>query len=165
MEIAGLESIKRLGSLRHKQRFGESIVGDRRESSPYEISYLDSVEWRLLCKKKLVKADLQKLKDAIHNNYFFEMFVEDLPMWGYIGDTADEDIIVGEVEGSKTFLFTHLHFNLGYNNNQIVSAKVTTDVRNCFLMFKVTFFETLREIELTLLAIFSVGPPSGYHRS
>jgi transmembrane 9 superfamily protein 1 len=141
VEIAGLESIKRLGRLRHKQRFGESIVGDRRETSPYEISYLDSVEWRLLCKKKLVKEDLQKLKDAIHNNYFFEMFVEDLPMWGYIGDTADEDIIVGEVEGSKTFLFTHLHFNLGYNNNQIVSAKVTTDVRNCFVMFKVTFLK------------------------
>eukprot|EP00980_Cylindrotheca_fusiformis_P026342 scaffold15908_cov132-Cylindrotheca_fusiformis.AAC.5 len=39
------ESVKR-------QRFGESIVGDRRgEISPYEISFLDSVDWRLLCKK------------------------------------------------------------------------------------------------------------------
>ena len=73
--------------------------------------------------------DIVKLKEAIHNNYFFEMFVEDLPMWGYIGDIADEDMIVGEmIDGSKTYLFTHLNFILGHNNNQIVSAKVTTDV-------------------------------------
>jgi Endomembrane protein 70 len=120
---------KREGAIRHKLRMGESLVGDRRESTPYEVTFKDSVEWRLLCKSELEKSDLQKLKDAIHNNFFFEMFVEDLPMWGYIGDISDEDIIMGEVEGSKTFLFPHLHFFLGYNEDQIVSAKVTTDVR------------------------------------
>lgn len=73
--------------------------------------------------------DIEKLKDAIANNYFFEMFVEDLPMWGYIGDIEDEDMIVGEMMGaSKTYLFTHLNFIIGHNNKQIVSAKVTTDV-------------------------------------
>lgn len=122
-------SEKRLGAQRHRQRLGESIVGDRRETSPYEISYDDSVEWRMLCKKHLIPQDVKKLKDAIHNNYFFEMFVEDLPMWGYIGDIIDEDLIVGEMvdTGSKTYLFTHLNFIIGYNHNQIVTAKVTTD--------------------------------------
>ena len=121
---------KRLGAQRHRQRLGESIVGDRRETSPYEISYDDSVEWRMLCKKHLKPKDVEKLKDVIHNNYFFEMFVEDLPMWGYIGDIIDEDLIVGELvdTGSKTYLFTHLNFIIGHNHNQIVSAKVTTDV-------------------------------------
>ena len=123
-------SEKRLGAQRHRQRLGESIVGDRRESSPYEISFDDSVEWRMLCKRHLLPVDVKKLKDAIHNNYFFEMFVEDLPMWGYIGDIIDEDLIVGELvdTGSKTYLFTHLNFIIGHNHNQIVSAKVTTDV-------------------------------------
>jgi len=122
------ETEKREGKLSHKLHFGESMVGDRRKSSPYEISFRDTVEWRLLCKKGLKPDDLKTFKDAIHNNYFFEMFVEDLPMWGYVGDTADEDILVGEVEGSKVYLFAHLHFYLGYNDDQIVSAKVTTDL-------------------------------------
>jgi len=114
---------------RIKMSTGETIVGDRRESSPYEVSYDDSVEWRLLCKVHLVAEDLSKLKDAINNNYFFEMFVEDLPMWGYLGDIENEDMIAGEMMGnSKTYLFTHLNFIIGHNNNQIVSAKVTTDV-------------------------------------
>lgn len=122
---------KRTGAIRHSQRLGESIVGDRRETSPYELSFGDDVEWRLLCKKVLQKDDLQAFKDAIHHNYFFEMFVEDLPMWGYIGDAVKEDIIMGETTESKTYLFTHLHFRIGYNakSKQIVSAKVTTDVR------------------------------------
>ena len=42
------EAEKREGALRHKQRLGESIVGDRRESSPYEISFEDSVESHVL---------------------------------------------------------------------------------------------------------------------
>jgi len=119
---------KREGAVRHKQRLGESIVGDRRETSPYEISFGDSVDWRLLCKKTLNKEELFSLKEAIHKDYFFEMFVEDLPVWGYIGDTMDEDMIMGEVESSKTYLFPHLHFYIGHNNERIVAAKVTTDM-------------------------------------
>lgn len=124
LEIKG----NRIGAERHKQRLGESIVGDRRETSPYELSFQDDVEWRLLCKTTLNQADLIKLKEAIHNNYFFEMFIEDLPMWGYVGDIENEDEILGEVEGqSHTYLFPHLHFRLGTNKNQIVSATVTTE--------------------------------------
>lgn len=125
VEISGE---KREGSLRHRQKFGESMVGDRRETSPYEITFGDSVDWRLLCTKTLNQEELAAVKDAIHKDYFFEMFVEDLPMWGYIGDTVDEDIIMGEVAQSKTYLFPHLHFYLGHNNKRIVAAKVTTDM-------------------------------------
>jgi transmembrane 9 superfamily member 1 len=127
VDLPDFETEKRLGAQKHRQRLGESIVGDRRETSPYEISYGDSVEWRLLCKKLLRPTDIESLKEAIHNNYFFEMFVEDLPLWGYIGDVTD-DYLMGETEGSKTYLFTHLHFYIGQNLNQIVAAKVTTDV-------------------------------------
>jgi transmembrane 9 superfamily protein 1 len=127
-DSSGVKGQKREGALRHGQRLGESIVGDRRETSPYEISFLDSVDWRLLCTSTLQKTQMEKFKEAIHNNYFFEMFVEDLPMWGYIGDVTDEDFLIGEVKGSKTYLFPHLHFYLGYNGDQIVAAKVTTDV-------------------------------------
>ena len=118
----------RVGAERHKQRLGESIAGDRRETSPYELSFWDNVEWRLLCKTTLGEKELTQFKEAIHNNYFFEMYIEDLPMWGYIGDFEDEDAILGEMEGvSHTYLFPHLHFNVGVNNGQIVSIIVTTE--------------------------------------
>jgi hypothetical protein len=129
VELPEPDREKRVGAQRHRQRLGESIVGDRRETSPYEVSFNDNFEWRLLCKKLLLPQDIVKFKEAIHNNYYFEMFVEDLPMWGYIGDVDEEYSIMGEAQGGRTFLFTHLHFILGYNMNQIVAARVTTDVR------------------------------------
>ena len=117
----------RIGAEKHKMRLGESIAGDRRETSPYELSFHDDIEWRLLCKSTLGTKELTKFKEAIHNNYFFEMFIEDLPMWGYIGDFEDEDAILGEMEGSHTYLFPHLHFKVGTNKNQVVSVTVTTE--------------------------------------
>jgi hypothetical protein len=123
-----VEKQKPLGALR---QLGEYIVSKvrSRERSPYEVSYGDTFDFRLLCMKKLLPKDLVAFKEAIHNDYAYEMFVEDLSMWGYIGDTRDEDLIVGEVTGSKTYLYPHLHFYLGHNKNKIVAAKVTTDVR------------------------------------
>lgn len=117
----------RVGAEKHKHRIGEHLAGDRRETSPYELSFNDDVEWRLLCKTTLGSAELNKLKEAIHNNYFFEMFIEDLPMWGYVGDFEDEDAILGEMDGSHTYLFPHLHFKVGTHKSQIVSVTVTTE--------------------------------------
>jgi len=47
-------------------------------------------------------------------------------MWGYIGEIVGEDALLGEIEGSKTYLYTHLHFKLGYNKGRIVSAELST---------------------------------------
>jgi transmembrane 9 superfamily member 3 len=29
---------------------------------------------------------IKELKEAIEGDYFFELFIDDLPMWGYIGE-------------------------------------------------------------------------------
>lgn len=58
------------------------------------------------------------------------MYVEDLPMSGFIGDIMDEDVVAQDIMGTgegKTYLFPHLHFTLGVNENKIVSAIVRTD--------------------------------------
>ena len=108
----------------HKQRLGEKLTGDRREAAPYEIGFQDSLPATALCTESLSAADLARFKDAIHESYFFEMFVEDLPMWSYVGDVEAEDLLIGEVQGSRTLLYTHQHFQLGTNGGQIVSATV-----------------------------------------
>ncbi len=39
-----------------------------------------------------------------------------------------EDFLIGKsIQGAGVFLFPHLHFSIGYNNDQIVSANVSTD--------------------------------------
>lgn len=116
----------RVGDEKHHQRLGEKLVGDRRHTSPYELHFKTDIPTRSLCTADLIPDDVVKFKNAIHKDYFFEMYIEDLPMWGFIGEAYDEDLILGETSDSKTVLFTHMHFEIGYNEDQIVSARVVT---------------------------------------
>jgi Endomembrane protein 70. len=118
------------GAVKHKQRLREAMAGDRRESSPYALSYGENVENRVLCKKRFGSDELNMFKDAIENSYFFEMYVEDLPMYGFLGDIENENLIQKDITGEGdgiTYLYPHLEFQLGMNKGKIVSALVQTD--------------------------------------
>jgi hypothetical protein len=78
----------------------------------------------------MLRFQIQELKNAIEADYYFEMFVDDLPMWGYIGEVMHEELLLGKaIQGSSVYLYPHLHFVLGFNQDQIVVANVTTDVK------------------------------------
>ena len=97
-------------------------------ATPYELTFLDPVPWRSLCEEYLEPNDLKELKFAIEDDYFFELFFDDLPMWGYLGEVVHEEFLLGKsIQGARVYLYPHLHFSFGYNNDQIVSANVTTD--------------------------------------
>lgn len=49
-------------------------------------------------------------------------------MWGYLGEVVHEEFLLGKsIQGARVYLYPHLHFSIGFNNDQIVSANVTTD--------------------------------------
>lgn len=49
-------------------------------------------------------------------------------MWGYVGEVTHEEFLLGKsIQGARVYLYPHLHFSVGYNNDQIVSVNVTTD--------------------------------------
>ena len=79
------------------QALVENIAGDRKETSPYDVTFGDQVPWRQLCDVTLTPDQVKAFKDAVHQDYFFEFFVEDLPMWGYVGEIVGEDLLLGEV--------------------------------------------------------------------
>ena len=73
---------------------------------------------------------LKAFKAAIEDDYFFEMLIDDLPMWGYLGEVVHEEFLLGKsIQGARVYLYPHLHFSIGFNNDQIVTANVTTDAR------------------------------------
>mmetsp|Transcript_27999 Transcript_27999/g.85882 ORF Transcript_27999/g.85882 Transcript_27999/m.85882 type:complete len:588 (+) Transcript_27999:41-1804(+) len=111
---------------RHED-FGEGLVGDRRIAAPYEITFLDHAPWRLLCERVYSRSDLKSFTRAIENDYYFEMFIEDLPMWGYVGEVEGEDVLLGPLENVRRYIYPHLVFSIGYNADQIVSVNVSTN--------------------------------------
>ena len=115
---------------RHKQDLSEVLSGSRKVATPYELTFLDPVPWRSLCEEFLDASDVKEFKNAIESDYFFEMFIDDLPMWGYLGEVAHEEFLLGQsIQGSRVYLYPHLHFSIGYNGQHIVGANVTTDTK------------------------------------
>ncbi|KAJ1463256.1 hypothetical protein M885DRAFT_504871 [Pelagophyceae sp. CCMP2097] len=112
---------------KRREDFGEQLVGDRKIVSPYELTFLDNVPWRLLCEQSLTRGELQQFTTAIENDYYFEMFIEDLPMWGYVGEVEGEDVLLGHLETVRRYVYPHLHFSVGYNVDQVVSVNVSTN--------------------------------------
>ena len=112
----------------HEHSLGDVLAGARKVGAPYDITFLDTVTWRSLCQEYLSAHSIKKLKDAIEHDYFFEFFIDDLPMWGYLGEVTHEEFLLGKsIQGAKVFLYPHLHFTIGFNKDNIVSANVTTD--------------------------------------
>ena len=56
---------------------------------------------------------------AVKNHYWYQMYIDDLPIWG----------IVGDIEGENMFIWTHKKFEVGYNGKQIVDVNLTSEGR------------------------------------
>ena len=60
------------------------------------------------------------------------MFIDGLPMWGFIGDFHD-DFVWHRESKAHHYIYTHLKFDIAYNtdsrtgNDYIVAVNVTTD--------------------------------------
>ena len=41
-------------------------------------------------------------------------------MWGYLGEVVHEEFLLGKsIQGARVYLYPHLHFSIGYNNDQV----------------------------------------------
>jgi transmembrane 9 superfamily protein 3 len=78
----------------------------------------------------------QLMAFAVSNHYWYQMFVDELPVWGMVGEiVADEDVIK-EIEShidrphgiaESTFLYTHKNFTIGYNGANIIEVNMTSE--------------------------------------
>ncbi|KAK9810322.1 hypothetical protein WJX72_008660 [[Myrmecia] bisecta] len=104
---------------------GEVLEGDRLVNTPYDIKFRVDKENEILCSRELNAKDLKKFRKAVKKDYYFQMFYDDLPIWGFIGKV--EKLFLGEKSQLKFYLFTHIHFDILYNGNRVIEVNVSTD--------------------------------------
>lgn len=74
----------------------------------------------------MIELDEEKVKAftyAVKNNYWYQMYIDGLPIWGRVGDLR------GDGADKKAYIFTHKKFEIGYNGKHIVDVKLTTERR------------------------------------
>ena len=56
---------------------------------------------------------------AVKNHYWYQMYIDDLPIWGIVGDIEDD--------GNTMHIWTHKKFEIGFNGNRIVDVNLTSE--------------------------------------
>ncbi|XP_060216919.1 transmembrane 9 superfamily member 1-like isoform X2 [Lycium barbarum] len=102
---------------------GESLGGNDLIDSQIDIKFKRDVEKRSICKLKLDASKIAKFKYAIDNWYWFEFFMDDLPIWGFVGEVdpyGNEDI--------KHVVYTHKKLLIQYNRDQIIHVQLYQEI-------------------------------------
>ncbi|XP_034688990.1 transmembrane 9 superfamily member 5-like [Vitis riparia] len=112
--------------IRRKASLGEVLNGDCLTNALYELKFREDKIGETLCQKKLKGDEVAKFRNAVSNDFYFQMYYDDLPLWGFIGKVEDENWTVNE-NGPKYYLFKHVQFDALYNGNQIIEIRAFSD--------------------------------------
>ncbi|VDM66180.1 unnamed protein product, partial [Strongylus vulgaris] len=104
----------------YHETMGESLLGIELDFSGLDIKFRTNTKKTVYCKKKLTADEYQTFVYAIKNSYFYQMYLDDMPIWG----------MVGEVDDTKTpptyKLYTHKQLDIGYADKQVVDVNLTS---------------------------------------
>ena len=73
------------------------------------------------CSVELTEDKYNHFVYAVKNHYWYQMYIDDLPIWGIVGE-------IDEKEKSTTYsIWTHKKFSIGVNGQQIVDVNLTSE--------------------------------------
>ncbi|XP_010910473.1 transmembrane 9 superfamily member 2 [Elaeis guineensis] len=107
-----------------KEALGEVLNGDRLVDAPYELNFREDKQSISLCTKTLSKENVAELRNAVSKDYYFQMYYDDLPFWGFLGKVEKDKLDPNE---NKYLLFKHIHFEILYNDDRVIEINVQTD--------------------------------------
>lgn len=104
---------------------GEVLSGDRLTNTLFDIKFQEMKVAEIWCTKTLGKEEVGKFRDAIQRDFYFQMYYDDLPFWGFIGKI--EEGLNPYMKGRRFYLFTHVQFDVLYNGNHVIEVHAFSD--------------------------------------
>jgi len=109
-----------------REDLGPLLKGDRPMKTLYDIRFRVQSSWKSLCKAHLGEAEVKQFKRAIYDDYYFELMLDELPIWGYVGE-LETKAALDVSNATRYYLFTHLDFSIAYNNDRVIEVNVSAD--------------------------------------
>merc|ERR1712198_319016 len=103
----------------YHETMSEALQGTELEYSGLQIDFKADIDKTEVCKVKLEDHNLKAFLYAVKNHYWYQMYLDDLPIWG----------IVGEMDEKDFYIWTHKKFEIGYNGQQIIDVNLTSEGR------------------------------------
>jgi len=113
----GIETHKRPSGI------GEILEGNELRNSGLKLHFPVDVDKEDVCDQTLDKSTAAEFELAVDRQYWYELFLDDLPMWGMVGETLRDDTH-GRME---KHIFTHRTLHIAYNNDRILEVNLTSE--------------------------------------
>ncbi|KRY15070.1 Transmembrane 9 superfamily member 3, partial [Trichinella patagoniensis] len=114
----------KLAIAHYHETISDNLLGVDLEFSGLDIKFKVDVPKTAYCTLTLLNEEVDAFHHAIRNHYWFQMYIDDLPLWGIVGEYRND-----ENSGESMKLFTHRLFEIGYNGNTIVEVNLTSNNR------------------------------------
>ncbi|CAI5470270.1 unnamed protein product, partial [Closterium sp. Yama58-4] len=109
---------------------GEVLQGNELIDSQMEFKFRMDMPKRTICSDTLKEDTAKKFKYSIENHYWYELFMDDLPIWGFVGESvppATEKADGASTAEEQIFIYTHKSFDINYNGDQIIQVNLTSE--------------------------------------
>jgi len=103
----------------YHETLGEALQGVELEFSGLDVLFKKDQPLVKFCSVKLTEQDFNAFSYALRNRYWYQIYVDDLPIWGIVGEVGDHD--------DELFIWTHKKIDVGYNGDQIVEVNLTSE--------------------------------------
>ena len=108
----------------HDASIGEQFAGERKQISLYDLRFKVDTQWQSICTMKLTQDHMKLFRDAIKRDYMFELYVDGLPVRGFVGEVVQDEL---DREKQHYFLFPHLEFSVAVNGDRVIAVNVSAD--------------------------------------
>lgn len=109
----------------HHETLGEALQGMDLVNSGIPIQFKKNEVNKMYCPKTLDSKDIEVLRYAVDNQYWYTMFIDDLPVSGVIGrDLEEEQGREIDPHLKPIYVYTHKSFVIEYNKDQIISVNL-----------------------------------------
>jgi transmembrane 9 superfamily protein 3 len=98
----------------HSEGFGETILGYDLIASAIPIAFGEDKEPTIICAKSFTDKELEQMRYAVTHEFWYQLFLDDLPIWGMVGEGTDN-------------IFTHSRLEIGYNEDRVLQVHLTSE--------------------------------------
>lgn len=110
------------GISHYHETVAEALQGVELEFSGLDVAFRKPMAKSKFCEVHLTAENLEAFRYAIRNHYWYQVYVDDLPVWNSVGVWEER------TSGDGTpFIWTHKRFEIGYNGNQLVDVNLTSE--------------------------------------
>jgi len=131
--------------LQPRPSLGLLLQGDSLADTGLSLPFRRAVQGERVCEVTLDKQDvLDTLNEAVQQHYWYELILDELPVYGMLGEFINAEEMKAELEAQQAtqgdaaqvapaaaqaqgFIYTHKSFSVHYNGDQIVQVDLTSE--------------------------------------